>query len=65
MLAQMDSQELTGWQALLKVHEIEHDEAEEAARHRRESDDGDVITFGKPDSEFDDDEDDDTDGTAE
>lgn len=65
MLALMDSRELTGWIALLKLHEIEREEAEELERMRRESDDGEVIQLNKPPSEFDDEDDEITDGTAE
>lgn len=57
LLARMDSQELTGFLALFKVHEAERDEAEERERHRRDSDDGEVIEFGAPRSVFDDDDD--------
>lgn len=59
MLARMDSQELTGFLALFKVHEQERDAAEEEAKHQRESDDGHVIAFGKPRGLFDDEEDED------
>ena len=58
MLARMDSRELTGWMALLTVHEAEQREAEEMARFRRESDDGEVIMLNQRPSEFNDDEDD-------
>ena len=58
MLARMDSQELTGFLALMKVHEVEREEAEEKAKQRADSDDGEVITYGTPRTEFDDDEDD-------
>lgn len=51
----MDSRELTGWMALIKVHEVEREQQEEAARHKRDSDDGEVIAFGAPRTEFDDD----------
>lgn len=57
MLARMDSRELTGWLTLFRVKDIERQEAEEEARHRRESNDGDVVTYGKPRSEFDEDDD--------
>ena len=58
MLARMDSQELTGWMALLKVHEHEREQADEMARLRAESNDGEVVVHGKPRTEFDyDDED--------
>ena len=53
MLAQMDSVELTGWWALLQVHE-------EEAEHQRdlaESGDGIVTVAGKDPDRDDDDED--------
>ena len=68
MLARMDSKELTGFLTLLKVHAIEREAAEEQAKMRRDSDDGEVIAFGTPRTEFDDDDDEgtpDDDGTAE
>lgn len=58
MLARMESRELTGWLTLFEVKDIEQREAEEEAKYRRESDDGEVIYHNKPPSEFDDDEDD-------
>jgi hypothetical protein len=53
----MDSQELTGWEALLYVQRVEQEQAAEEARMRADSDDGEVITFGKARTPFDDDED--------
>ncbi len=65
MLERMDSRELTGWMALLTVQKEERDEFEEQQRMKRESDDGEVIAYGKPRSAFDDEDDEITDGQAE
>lgn len=62
MLARMDSQELTGFLALMKVHDDERAEAEERAKLIADSDDGEVIEFNKPSEEDEDDEADDSDG---
>ena len=56
MLALMDSRELSGFYALLRVHEVEQEEAAEAARMKADSDDGEVVTYGRPQREFDDDD---------
>lgn len=53
----MDSRELSAFLALFKVHEVEREEAEEREKHRRDSDDGEVIEFGTPRSAFDDEDD--------
>lgn len=57
LLARTTSQELTGWLALIQVHEEEREEAEDLARHKADSDDGEVIEFNKPPSRFDDEDD--------
>lgn len=54
---------MSGWLALWKVQEKERERAEEEARHKAESGDGEVIYHGR---RPDDDEDDEiTDGQAE
>lgn len=54
MLASMDSHELSGWLALLKVKEDEREAAETIARMKADSDDGQVIEYNKPLDETDD-----------
>jgi hypothetical protein len=52
----MTSQELTGWMALLMVHQKERAEAEETARYKAGSDDGEVFIYGKREDEWDEDD---------
>lgn len=68
MLALMDARELSGWQALMRVH---HDDAEyeaERAREAASSNDGEVVRLNappRPGDDGNDDEDEIPDGPAE
>jgi hypothetical protein len=65
MLARMDSQELSGFRALLTLHHYEREEEAERQRLTADSDDGEVKVFGTPPKEWADDSDEDDGGSPD
>lgn len=58
LIGRLSSSELSAWSVLFGVQDEERAAAEEAARLKATSDDGEVIAYGEMPSQFGEDEDD-------